>query len=118
LAKHRKRSSRELAEYISEKIMTVIKRKVDNYAIAKGKNDHEGMYLNSLSEDEYEFVQAQQRLDQDADHIDANSDYLNDMPEKTLDRMYERLARDHDKALEIPPMPDLEDEDKEPNDEH
>lgn len=112
MGKHKKRSSRELAEYISAKILTAIKRKVDNYAIAKSKNNLEAMYVNVLTEDEHQFVQAQQRLDQDADHIDANSDYLNDMPPNELDRMYERLAKDHDKALEIPPMPDLEEGEK------
>ena len=109
---HRRRNSRELAEYISKKVLMEIDKKVKLYLRAKQDGNKDLMFRHQLTEEEYEFVQNQQRLDQDADSIDANSGYLNDMPENELDKMYERLAKDHDKALEIPPMPNLEEEEK------
>lgn len=103
-----KRSSRELAEQISQKILERIQVKQNRYERAADKQDIEGMFINQLQTQEWKFIQQQQKLDQDADAIDANSGYLNDMDVEELDEMYEKLHREDQEQLDLPPPPNLD----------
>ena len=103
-----KRSSRQIAEKISQKILEHIAKKQEKFLKAAEKNDIEKMFMHQLTEAEEQFVQQQQRLDQEADHLDAQSGYLADMSQKELDNLFETLSRGG--PLKLPPLPDLTDE--------
>ena len=103
-----KRTSREVAEAISLKILIRLQKKQEKYEKAAEANNVEDMFVYQLRKAEWAYVQQQQKLDQDADAIDANSGYLNDMSEDDLDEMYEKLFSEDQEQLDLPEPPNLE----------
>lgn len=89
----KKRTARETAEAISQKILDKIGDKVTAFDKAKGKSDLEGMWENQISELEFQFLQAQQRLDQDADAIDGELGILNEMPLDELEALFTQVNK-------------------------
>lgn len=86
-----KRSARDIAEAISLKILNVIQKKANAFVEAQAKGDFEGMWETKLSDEEWQFVQAQQKLDQDADEIDHAAGLLDNMDNKQLQDLFEQL---------------------------
>jgi len=86
-----KRSAREIAEAISAKVLEKIHRKTTAFEKADAKGDRDAMLDNQLTDEEWHFVQAQQKLDQDADEIDHAAGLLDDMDNKELQELFEQL---------------------------
>ena len=86
-----KRSARDVAEAISMKVLDAINKKASAFEKAQAKNDLEAMLDNQLTDEEWRFVQAQQKLDQDADEIDHAAGLLDDMDNKELQDLFEQL---------------------------
>jgi len=102
----KKRSARELAEYISGRILNNIEQKIRLFEAASQNEDVEGMLTYQLTDEERQYVQAQQKLDQDADAIDSTSGFLDDMSDNDIDTMYEQLSKSFE-DLDLPEAPDL-----------
>jgi hypothetical protein len=86
-----KRSSREIAEGISKRILNHINSKSAKFEKAEKEDDWEAMIVNKLTKAEQAFVQAQQKLDQDADVADHAMSQLDGAELADLQKMFDAI---------------------------
>lgn len=92
------RTAREIAEQTAQRILTQIGRKVNRWEMAAADKDKVGMLLNQLSEEEYEFLQKQQKIETKGEQTDAEIAQLKDMDTEKMDEVFRKLMEEDNRT--------------------